>query len=139
MKPRPAGSTLLDRVPRFAVMAVPLNEVDVHEAPGRTFRVDFQEHIGIGIVAGGGHGVMLRAVEVAVVDPLMNVAGDYKLDGVLVLLQERVEAIVGKLHRAILNEWVVDEDEGGFVLLELGFKPVELGFAEGANTGVEVG
>jgi hypothetical protein len=50
-----------------------------------------------------------------------------------------VQAIVGELYRAILDEGIVDEDEGGLVLLELGFEPVELLFAEGADAGVEVG
>jgi hypothetical protein len=61
-------------MPGFAVVAVPLDEVDVHEARGCVAGVDLNEHVGVGVVAGGGHGVVLRAEGVSVVDPLVNVA-----------------------------------------------------------------
>lgn len=120
-------------------MGVPLDEVDVHEARSCVPGVDLYEHVGVGVVAGGGHGVVLGAEGVAVVDPLVDVAGYYELNVALVLLQEGMQAIVGELHRAILDERVVDEDEGGLVLLELGFEPVELLLAKRADAGIEVG
>ena len=110
-------------------MRGPFDEACVHEAPGRLFRVDLHQHVGVGIVAGGGHDVVLRPIVMGVVDPLVLVAGDNELDGVLIFAQERVQAIVGELGRLVLDEGVVDKDEGWFVLLQFGLKPVELFFA----------
>jgi hypothetical protein len=128
-----------DELKRLAVVGRPLDEARVHEAPGAALGVDFHQHVGVLVVAGGGHDIVLRAIGVGEVDPLVHVAGDDELNGVLVLAQERLEAVVGELGGLVLDEGVVDEDEGGPVLLELGFEPVQLFLAEGADAGVEVG
>ena len=75
---------------RFAIVRGPLYEARVHKTPGRVFRVDLHQHVGIGIVARGGHDVVLRTVVMVVVDPLVLVTGDDKLNGALILAQERM-------------------------------------------------
>ena len=55
------------------------------------------------------------------------------------LLDEAVHAVVLHFHRHHDGERVVDEHEGRFVLLEFGFKPVQLFFAQRAGAGIEVG
>ena len=125
-------------MPGLAVVCVPLDEALVHEAPGGVFCVDLHEHVGVGVIASGGHDVVLRAVVVSVVDPLVDMAGDDQLDSVLIFLQQRMQAVVGEFGGLVEDERVVDEDEGGLVLLELGFEPVKLLFAERAGARVEV-
>jgi len=70
-------------------MSGPLNQISVEKAPCTTAGIDFEQHVSIGIVASGGHHVMLRAIGVATVDPLVQVPADDELDGVLVLAQDR--------------------------------------------------
>jgi hypothetical protein len=48
-------------------------------------------------------------------------------------------AVVAELGRLILDEWVVDKDEGRLALGKLSFKPLQLLFAKGADVGIEVG
>jgi hypothetical protein len=69
----------------------PLDEAPVHEAPGAALGVDFHHHVGVGIVAGSCHHVMLRTVGVGEVDPLVEMAGDNELDVVLIFAQERLQ------------------------------------------------
>lgn len=57
-------------------MRRPVDEAFIQEAPGGPFRVDFHEHVRIGIITCGGHDVVLRAIDAAIVDPLVLVAGD---------------------------------------------------------------
>jgi hypothetical protein len=64
----------------LAVVCGPLDEVGVHEAPGGALGVDLHEHVGVGIVARGGHDIVLRAIGVGEVDPLVHVAGDDQLE-----------------------------------------------------------
>jgi hypothetical protein len=59
------------------------------------------------------------------------------LDRVLVLDEQRVQTEVGELCRLVLDERIVDEDEGWFVLLELRLEPMELFFPEGADAGLK--
>ena len=75
-------------------MGGPLNETFVHKSPGCVFRVDLHEHVGVGIVAGGRHHDVFRAVGGAIVDPLVFMARDNKLYGVFVSYEQRVQAVV---------------------------------------------
>lgn len=120
-------------------MRGPLDEVCIHEAPCCLFGINFHEHVGVGVVAGGRHHIVLRAIGVTVVDPLVLVAGDDELNGLLIFEQQRIETVVGKLRGFVEIERIVDEDEGRLVMLQLGFEPVELVFTERAAAGVEVG
>ena len=98
-------------------MRGPFDKTLVHEAPRRVLRVDLHQHVGVGIVARCRHDVVLRTVVVIVVVPLVLMAGDDKLNGVLIFPQQRMQTVVGELRWLVLNERIVDEDEGRLVLL----------------------
>jgi len=116
----------------------PFDEALVHEAPRSVLRIDLYQHVSIGVVACGGHDVVLRTVVAMVVHPLVLVTRDHKLDGVLIFAQKRVQPVVGKLSWLVLDQRVVDEDEGRLVLLKLSLKPVKLLFPERANVRMEI-
>jgi hypothetical protein len=52
-----------------------------------------------------------------VVNPLVLMTGDDKLNRVLVFTQQRVQSVVGELGRFVLNKRIVDKDKGRLVLL----------------------
>ncbi len=59
---------------RLGVVGRPLDEAFIHKAPSRFFGVDLHQHVGVRVVTGSGHNVMLRAVVVVVIDPLVLMA-----------------------------------------------------------------
>jgi len=73
-----------------------------------------------------------------VVNPLVLVTRDHKLNGVLVFAQERMQAVIGELGWLVLNERIVDEDEGRLVLLKLSLEPVELLFPKRTNVRMKI-
>ena len=73
-----------------------------------------------------------------IVYPLVLVARDDKLDGVLIFAQKRMQAVVGELGWLVLDQRIVDEDEGGLMLLKLSLEPVQLLFPERTDVRMEV-
>src|ERR1700692_2939374 len=69
---------------RLAVVRRPFDKALVHEAPRGMLRVDLHQHVGVRGVPSGSHDVVLRTVVAMIVDPLVLVTGDNKLDSVLV-------------------------------------------------------
>jgi hypothetical protein len=81
---------------------------------------------------------MLGSIGMGKVDPLMQMAADHELDVVLILAQQRVQAIITELRGNILNKREVNEEEGRFALLELSLEPLQLLLAERTRVGIEV-
>ncbi len=101
--------------------------------PGLRFCINLDEHVVVLVVAGRCDGVMLRAVAFCEIEPTMPVSGEEDLDRILVLFQERQNAIVSDLDLFHVVERVVLKDEGRHLLFQLGFEPVQLSFPVCAN------
>lgn len=80
------GERLSDAI-GLAVVAGPVDEARVLESPGGAPGINLKQHVGVGVVAGGGHDIVRRAVGVGEVDPLVHMAGDDELNGLLMLAQ----------------------------------------------------
>jgi hypothetical protein len=59
---------------RLGIVGRPIDEAFIYEAPSRFFGVNFHQHVGVRVVAGGSHNVVLRTVGMVVVDPLVLMA-----------------------------------------------------------------
>lgn len=118
------------RRPGLAVVRGPINQAGIDESPTPLACVHFHQHVGVWIVAGGCHHVVLRAEGVRKVDPFMPVTGDYQLNCVLVPAQQRMKAVVLNLGRSAGPQRKVSKDEGWLAGGQLLLKPLELWLAE---------
>ena len=86
----------LDRMIWLAVVRRPFYEIRIEEAPRSRVRIDFQQHIGVGVITRRRHDVVLRPVGVGEVDPLVQMPGYRQLDGVLVFSQKGMQPVIAE-------------------------------------------